>query len=96
MAGKIIRNNITRSEWESPRSTMRCYFHLVNGNERIVDQDGIEVRDIEQARSQAWKAIEELRAEDDASASEWKDWRLEVADGSGKVYFSIMLGGALH
>ncbi|NIX76196.1 DUF6894 family protein [Microvirga terricola] len=96
MAGKISRNNITPAEWEYLRSTMRCYFHLVNGNERIADQDGIEVRDIEQARSQAWKAIEELRAEDDASASEWKDWRLEVTDADGKIYFSITLGGALH
>jgi hypothetical protein len=96
MSGKEIRNNVTHSDWEHLHATMRCYFHLVNGSDRIVDQDGIEVRDIEQARSQAWKAIEELRAEDGASAVEWKDWSLEVTDASGMVYFVITLGGSLH
>ncbi|MBF9234412.1 DUF6894 family protein [Microvirga alba] len=96
MAVKLVQNVITDAEWGSPRVTMRCYFNLVNGTDMIVDQDGIEVRDIEQARSQAWKAIEELRAEDSASASEWKDWRLEVTDASGTIFFSINLGGSLH
>ena len=43
---------------------MKCYFNLVNGSERIADQEGIEVRDIEQAHAQAVKAIAELREED--------------------------------
>ena len=59
---------------------MRCYFNLVNGTEEIIDDDGIEVSGIEQARAQALKAIAELRQEDNELASEWKNWRLEVSE----------------
>jgi hypothetical protein len=75
---------------------MRCYFNLVNGHEKILDQDGIEVRNLEQAYTQALKAVEELRAEDDTSASDWADWSLEVTDSSGTVLFLINLGASLH
>jgi hypothetical protein len=75
---------------------MKCYFNLVNGSERIIDQDGIEVRDIEQAHVQAVKAIAELREEDDATSSDWANWSLEVTDSFGNVLFSINLGGSVH
>jgi len=75
---------------------MKCYFHLVNGSEKITDQDGIEVRDIEQAHLQAMKAIAELREEDDTASSDWTNWSLEVTDAFGNILFSINLGGALH
>jgi hypothetical protein len=71
---------------------MKCYFNLVNGSEKILDQDGVEVRDLNQAQKQALKAIEELREEDVASASDWADWSLEVTDSSGTVLFLINLG----
>lgn len=75
---------------------MKCYFNLVNGNERIRDQEGIEVKDIEQAWAQAIKAIEELREEDDGEAGDWDNWSLEVTDASGIVLFAINLGGSIH
>ncbi|WP_442000444.1 DUF6894 family protein [Microvirga sp. 2TAF3] len=75
---------------------MRCYFNLVDGYEKILDQDGIEVLDLEQARVQALKAIEELLEEDDAAAEDWRNWVLEVTDGSGTILFSIPLSGILH
>jgi hypothetical protein len=75
---------------------MRCYFNLVNGSEKILDPDGIEVRDLEQAYAQALKAIDELREEDDASAGEWSNWSLEVTDSAGSVLFHINLGSSLH
>jgi hypothetical protein len=96
MAAKLERNNIPKMARESPPATMRCYFNLVNGSERINDQDGIEVRDIEQARIQALKAISELREEDDATSSDWANWSLEVTDSFGNILFSINLGGILH
>jgi hypothetical protein len=96
MAAKITRNVISDSERGSLLVIMRCYFNLVNGSEKIIDQDGIEVKNIEQARVQALKAIEELREEEDASESEWANWSLEVTDSSGTVFFSINLGGVLH
>jgi hypothetical protein len=70
---------------------MRCFFNLVNGIEEITDDDGIEVNGIEQARTQALKAIAELRHEDNDVASEWKNWWLEVSDADGTVLFSISL-----
>jgi hypothetical protein len=75
---------------------MRCYFNLVNGSERILDRDGIDVRDLEQAHAQALKAIEELRLEDDGSAGDWSNWSLEVTDSSGAVLFHVNLGLRLH
>jgi hypothetical protein len=96
MAAKIARNVISDSGRGSLLVIMRCYFNLVNGSEKIIDQDGIEVKNIEQARVQALKAIEELREEEDASESEWANWSLEVTDSAGTVFFSINLGGVLH
>jgi len=75
---------------------MKCYFNLVNGSEKITDQDGIEVRDIEQAHVQAMKAIAELREEDDNASSDWANWSLEVTDSFGTVLFSINPGSSLH
>ncbi|KAB0267792.1 MAG: hypothetical protein K0S56_3975 [Microvirga sp.] len=75
---------------------MRCYFNLVNGTEEIIDYDGIEVSGIEQARTQALKAIAELRQEDSDLAGEWKNWRLDVADSDGQVLFTISLAIDLH
>jgi len=75
---------------------MRCYFNLVNGTEEIIDDDGIEVSGIEQARAQALKAVAELRQEDNDLASEWKNWRIEVSDSDGHVLFTISLAIDLH
>jgi hypothetical protein len=38
---------------------MRCYFHLVNCHETILDDTGIEVSDLEVAKAEARKAIAE-------------------------------------
>jgi hypothetical protein len=75
---------------------MRCYFNLVDGYERILDQDGIEVLDLDQARSQAVKAIEELLEEDGGMAGDWQKWSLEVTNEYGQILFSIPLSGILH
>jgi hypothetical protein len=96
MAPKVARNNIPYVAREAPPVTMKCYFNLVNGSEKITDQDGIEVRDIEQAHVQAMKAIAELREEDDNASSDWANWSLEVTDSFGTVLFSINLGSSLH
>lgn len=96
MTAKHARNIVANAERGSLLVVMRCYFNLVNGREKIIDQDGIEVRDIEQARVQALKAIDELREEDGASMSDWNDWSLEVTDSSGEVFFRISLGAVLH
>jgi uncharacterized protein YegL len=74
---------------------MKCYFNLVSGSERIADQEGVEVRDLDQAWAQAMRAIEELR-EDEEEVADWANWSLEVTDGSGTVLFTISLGRSFH
>ena len=57
---------------------MRCYFHLVNCHETILDDTGIEVSDLEVAKAEARKAIAELRQEDDETGEDWSGWRLHL------------------
>ncbi|MXQ11771.1 DUF6894 family protein [Microvirga makkahensis] len=75
---------------------MRCYFNLVSADETIIDDEGVEVRDLDQAWAQALKAIAELRAEADGELIDWDNWQLEATDPSGKVLFSIRLTHGLH
>lgn len=96
MAAQTRRNNVPDSAREPLLAIMRCYFNLVNGSEKIIDHDGIEVRDIAQARLQAMNAIDELREEDLSASGDWANWSLEVTDSSGNVLFSINLGSSLH
>jgi hypothetical protein len=70
---------------------MRLYFHLAAAHDVILDEVGIEVDDLEHARSEAILALVELRAEDYSAVQDFRGWRLEVADASGVVVFSIDL-----
>ncbi len=74
----------------------RYYFHLADQHEAIPDNDGLEVSDLVEACSQTRKAVEEFRQESPSMAAEWHGWRLDIADASGAVVFSICLDGALH
>ncbi|WP_230530734.1 DUF6894 family protein [Microvirga roseola] len=75
---------------------MRCYFNLVNGHEKILDDVGIEVSDLETATAEALRAIGELRQEEDGAAEEWAGWRLEVVCPEGNVLCSLPLNATLH
>jgi hypothetical protein len=75
---------------------MKFYFNLVSDDETIIDDEGIEVRDLDQAWAQALKAIAELREEGGEDLTEWDNWRLEATDDSGRVHFSIKLNHGLH
>jgi hypothetical protein len=44
---------------------MRCYFHLVNGQTTLTDDEGLEVSDLESARVQALMTVSELQREHD-------------------------------
>ena len=39
---------------------MRCYFHLVRDHENLIDDEGVEVSDFENAKAQAMMAVTEL------------------------------------
>jgi hypothetical protein len=75
---------------------MRCYFHLVNCHDVIVDDTGVEVVDLENAEAEARKAIQELCQEDDEPGSMWAGWQPSIASASGRVLLSIPLTAPLH
>ena len=75
---------------------MRCYFHLVNGVEEILDDTGVEVRDLESAKAQAALAINELRREIGPDVSDWSGWRLEIVCPEGTLLFSMPLNNTVH
>ncbi|MEZ0169738.1 hypothetical protein [Microvirga sp. TS319] len=62
----------------------------------MIDDEGVEVRDLDQAWAQALKAVMELRAEADGEPIEWDRWRLEATDSDGCVLFTIKLTHNLH
>ena len=68
---------------------MRVYFHLLKGEETIRDDRGIEVADIEDARTQALEAIAEMLARDPRLAGEAAGWTLAVTDAAGAVLFTL-------
>jgi hypothetical protein len=56
----------------------------------IPDTKGVEVADLDEARSEAMKAIKEFQAE--ASAAEHrKGWRMDISNESGTILLSINL-----
>ena len=75
---------------------MHCYFHLVHAHERILDETGIEVSDLDAAHYQALKAIQELRQEGEADDIDWSGWHLEVVDPVGNVLMTIPLATVQH
>jgi len=75
---------------------MRCFFNLVSDDETMIDDEGVEVRDIDQAWAQALKAIAELRAEAEGEFIDWDRWSLQALDANGNVLFSVKLTYGLH
>jgi hypothetical protein len=75
---------------------MRCFFHLVNGREAILDDTGLDVIDLEMAAAQARNAIGELRHANDGSGEDWSGWRLEIVCTEGSLLYSLDLEPALH
>jgi hypothetical protein len=70
---------------------MRCFFNLVNTNDAIRDEEGVEVASVDELRAEVAKGIEELRSAEPLSARDWKGWQLEAIDPSGAVLFSVNL-----
>ena len=73
----------------------RFYFHLNNGEDVIRDEEGILVSDADAALIAAMEVIQELRAEDAVSATEWQGWRLEITNEAGRIIESFSLDDPL-
>jgi len=75
---------------------MRCYFHLVNEDETVPDEVGVEVADLAKAEEMARRAIKDIRnAALDLGAS-WQGWRLDIVAPSGQILASIPLDPVVH
>ena len=57
----------------------------------VPDTDGVEVSDTSDLRAQILKALEEIRKEKPELLDESRSWRVNVADDSGQVLFSLGL-----
>ena len=74
---------------------MRCYFNLVSANQTIPDDQGVEVADVDEARTLVLEAAAEMIQAGETQIEDWRGWRLEAADASGAVLFTISLDGVL-
>ena len=88
-------SHIIASLW-AESFVMRCYFHLFSDQEEILDEVGIEVTDLEQAKTEALKAISELRLEIGDEVEDWSTWRLEIVCPQGTLLHSMPLKNTLH
>jgi hypothetical protein len=75
---------------------MRCYFHLVNGQDQLIDGEGVEVSDLHNAKAQALIAISELQRESVRIDEEWDGWCLHIHSTEGTFLLSIPLYETLH
>jgi hypothetical protein len=73
---------------------MRLFFHLFNGTDQIVDEEGVEVGSLDDAHGVIIDDIKELARE--FRTENWQGWVLNVTDRSGTTLFSILLDRHIH
>ena len=74
---------------------MKCFFNLANRHQTIPDDEGVEVADVDEARTLAREAAAEMIQAGEAQIEDWRGWRLEATDASGAVLFTISLEALL-
>jgi hypothetical protein len=68
---------------------MHCYFNLVSSHHTITDEEGLEVADVEEARTFAREAVAEMVQDGVAEIARWRGWVLEARNASGTVLFTM-------
>ena len=68
---------------------MRYYFNLVSSHHTIIDNEGLEVADVEEARTFARAAVAEMVQDGVAEIAHWRGWQMEARDTSGTVLFTV-------
>jgi hypothetical protein len=68
---------------------MRCYFHLISDHDQILDDEGIEVSDLESAKTQALMAVSELQQELGGTVQDWSGWYLRILSSEGNLLYSF-------
>ena len=57
---------------------MHCYFNLVSSHQTIIDNEGIEVADADEAHAFAREAVAEMVQDGVAEIAHWRGWKLEA------------------
>ena len=75
---------------------MRCYFNLIGPTGELLDDEGVEVASVEEARAEALKAIAELRREDAGVQADWNGWQLRIVSEAGDLLSIVRLNAIVH
>ena len=70
---------------------MRLYFNLVSSSQSIIDDEGAEVADLEEARTVVLEVAAGMVQKGEAVIADWQEWHLEVVDPSGATLCAIRL-----
>jgi len=65
----------------------RYFFHLLKGDETVIDEVGARLPDLGAVVRQAQKVAVQTIISRDASAREWTSWKLDVKDEDGTRLF---------
>ena len=68
---------------------MRCYFNLVSSHHTITDEEGLEVANLEEARTFAYEAVAEMVQDGVGEIAHWRGWEMEARDAAGTVLFTM-------
>jgi hypothetical protein len=68
----------------------RYFFHVVNST-RAEDLEGIDLPDLESARREAYKDVEDIKRQnfETIDTSTWALWSIEICDRQGTVLLAI-------
>ncbi|MGA0594929.1 DUF6894 family protein [Enterovirga sp. CN4-39] len=71
---------------------MRCFFNLLGPEgAELLDEVGVEVSSLDDARTEALKAMAELRAESPGTLAEWNGWVLRIVDDGNSTLADLPL-----
>ncbi|WP_426233552.1 DUF6894 family protein [Pararhizobium sp. DWP3-4] len=74
----------------------KFYFHLRDGDTFEEDTDGVELPDVDSARSEAIIAAREILAEQISFGLQVGDQTFEVTDEEGFMFFRLAFRDLLH
>jgi len=60
---------------------MRCYFNLVSSHHTVTDDEGLEVADMNEARTFARDAVAEMVQDGIAEVAHWRGWQMGGRSG---------------
>src|SRR3954468_18593761 len=68
---------------------MRCYFNLVSPHHTVTDDEGLEVANLDEARTFAHEAVAAMVQDGVGEGAAWRGWEMEVRDAAGTVLFTM-------